>query len=127
MVQQLYWLMKMRKSEMEKDLKSRKEYRRKIWSSGYWITADLNLIRWDKLEVGHAENILRMLERKAENYISKTLSSYYSGPEPRGDGAQDAYYSELDFWENGITSAQIVRGNSFYPWLVKRLEMENDR
>jgi hypothetical protein len=98
------------------DSNSEKSIRRELNKIGVWVTKEGKRIPVKNLETEHLMNIWFMLERKA-----KLLStSIYAYPEPRGDGAMDAYLQACDYEdEHGTpTKQQVLESFSIYPHLV---------
>lgn len=68
----------------------------------FWTLKNGDKIPVENLTTGHIENILKLLFKRG--YVGKSdVSFYLSCDEPRGDGAQDAFYAEFDC----VTNATI--------------------
>lgn len=71
-----------------------------LHQSEIWIDADGNTHQISDMEIRHARNVIRMLERNAERLHLQQGFSFLSGPEPSGDMACDAFDSMMDEFGN---------------------------
>lgn len=67
-----------------------------LHQSEIWIDADGNTHQIPDMEIRHARNVIRLLERKAAQIHDAESWDYVSGPGPSGDVACDAFEAEME-------------------------------
>lgn len=99
-----------------------KEKVEKLHAQGIWVTREGQYIPIHELDDEHLVNIVRLLHRRATNYVIKTRRFYLSCAEPRGEMAQVAFDQEFEYWcGDGDPEWDFLNRQPVWPHLAKEM------
>lgn len=94
------------------------------WVVGYWTTKDGERMLMSDMSDGHLVNSAKMMQRNGGALWQQAIMRMMTGMQPRGDGAQDAFDSELQALEN-MSGEEFLAQHPTYQGLLHELKKRN--